>query len=292
MFAFAASPERALPRAALRAAWHEVAGVRVHALAGGPDASPPDALPVVCVHGWGVSGRYFVPAAERLAVAHRVHVPDLPGHGRSGTPRRAFDVPALADALVRWMDAVGIARATLVANSMGAQVAADAAVRHAGRVDRLVLVGPTVDRRDRTVLGHAWRLVRSAPFERPSLLPILARDYGRMHWRLVPELRAMLRHRMDARLPQVRVPALLVRGRHDAVAPSRWLAEMAALLGGPTAVVDLPRGGHAVHHAHPDAFVAAIAPFLAAPAQTPPETPAGHAAVGSVPCEPTSGHRG
>lgn len=250
------------PRRPLQSSWHVVDGVRVHALSGAPADVPADALPVVCVHGWGVSGRYWEAAAERLAATHRVHVPDLPGHGRSGTPRRPLDVPGLADALVRWMDAAGIARAVLVANSLGAQIVADVAVRHAARADRLVLVGPTIDRRDRTVPGHAWRLVRCAPFERPSLLPILVRDYVRMHWRLVPELRAMMRHRMEARLPHVRVPALLVRGRHDAVAPSRWLAEMTALLGGPTAVVELPRGGHAVHHSQPDAFVAAVAPFL------------------------------
>jgi pimeloyl-ACP methyl ester carboxylesterase len=250
---------------ALRPQWHAVDGVRVHALWGGPADGSAPGVPVVCVHGFGVSGRYFVPAAERLAAAHVVHVPDLPGHGRSGTPARAHDVPALADALVRWMDAAGLARAALVANSMGAQVAVDAAVRHAARVERLVLAGPTVDRRDRTVLGHAWRLLRCAPFERPSLVPIVARDYLRMHWRLVPELRAMLGHRVERQLPDVRVPVLLVRGAHDAVAPARWLAEMAASLGGPAAVVELPRWGHAAHFAAPDAFVAAIAPFLRAP---------------------------
>jgi pimeloyl-ACP methyl ester carboxylesterase len=249
---------------ALRSQWHVVDGVRVHALWGAPAGGSAHDVPVVCVHGFGVSGRYFVPAAERMAAMRVVHVPDLPGHGRSGTPARAPDVPALADALVRWMDAAGLARAALVANSMGAQVAVDAAVRHAARVERLVLVGPTIDRRDRTVIGHAWRLLRCAPFERPSLVPIVVRDYLRMHWRLVPELRAMLGHRVERQLPEVRGPVLLVRGAHDAVAPARWLAEMAASLGGPVAIVELPRWGHAVHHAAPDAFVAAIAPFLQA----------------------------
>jgi pimeloyl-ACP methyl ester carboxylesterase len=65
---------------------------------------------VVCVHGFGVSGRYFVPLARRLGARGPVYVPDLPGHGRSGTPPAPLDVPGLAHALVRWMDVAGLRR--------------------------------------------------------------------------------------------------------------------------------------------------------------------------------------
>ena len=40
--------------------------------------------PVVLVHGITESGRNWDPIAERLSGRHRVVVPDLRGHGRSG----------------------------------------------------------------------------------------------------------------------------------------------------------------------------------------------------------------
>ena len=44
-----------------------------------------------------------------------------------------MDIPRLADALVAWMDAAGLGRASFVANSMGCQIVVDAAFRHPDR---------------------------------------------------------------------------------------------------------------------------------------------------------------
>src|SRR5690606_10179903 len=101
--------------------------------------------PVLLVHGFGISSSYFVPAARRLGAIFDVYAPDLPGHGKSDTPPRALDVPALASALREWCAAVGIERARVVANSMGCQTAAELALREPDFVERLVLIGPTVD---------------------------------------------------------------------------------------------------------------------------------------------------
>ena len=44
---------------------------------------PADAVPILHVHGFGISGSYLMPTA-RLLVRHGVNiVPDLPGYGRS-----------------------------------------------------------------------------------------------------------------------------------------------------------------------------------------------------------------
>ena len=49
---------------------------------------PPDAAVMMHVHGFGLSGRYLLPTAERLADDFHTLVPDLPGFGRSGRSRR------------------------------------------------------------------------------------------------------------------------------------------------------------------------------------------------------------
>src|SRR4051812_3167285 len=126
----------------LRDHWVDVNGLAMFArVSSGP--VPATAPTVVMVHGLIVSSRYMIPTAKRLAAFCRVYVPDLPGYGHSDEPPCFLDVPGLADALARWMDAVGLPRAVLLGNSFGCQIVVDFAARYPERVDRAILVGPT-----------------------------------------------------------------------------------------------------------------------------------------------------
>ena len=104
--------------------------------------APADAPVMVHLHGFGLSGRYLLPTAERLATEYRTYVPDLPGFGRSWRAPRALDVPGLAQTAARFLDDRGIERATLVGNSMGCPVITEFAYRFPDRIDRAVLVSP------------------------------------------------------------------------------------------------------------------------------------------------------
>lgn len=223
--------------------------------------APRECLPVVLVHGLGISSAYFVPAAERLAAHLDVYAPDLPGHGRSDDPARPLDVTDLADALRAWMLVMRIDRASLVANSMGCQTAVELAVRYPDVVDRLVLIGPTLDREARALPRLLPRFAAGGLHEKASMMPLLVRDYLRMRSRLMEELRFMLQDRIEDKLPRVAVPVLLMRGEHDHIAPQRWVDELAAHT--PDArVVVVPGGGHAVHYGAPDRVVRSMLPFL------------------------------
>jgi pimeloyl-ACP methyl ester carboxylesterase len=255
--------ERQLRRGEVReleSVWTEVGGCRMHARWGGCPAERRP-VPVVLVHGFGISSSYFVPAAERLATEFAVYAPDLPGHGKSDTPREPLDIPRLADALVGWMDAVGLRRACLVANSMGCQVVVDAAVRYPERVDRLVLIAPATDPAARNVVRQAWRLLLDARHERFSLIPLLIMDYLRMGLRLIPESRFMLRDRIEDKLPHVSAPVLLVGGQKDPIVPQGWV-EAAARLVPSARLIIIPGWGHAPHYSAPRVLVDAVAPFL------------------------------
>src|SRR5687768_12742987 len=151
--------------------WSTVHGLRLHARLGGWDNRSET---VVLVHGLGVSSRYMVPTLRVLQRDVRVAAPDLPGFGRTDTPRHPLTIPQLADALMAWMDAMHLASATLVGNSMGAQIVVDAAIRYASRVDAVVLVGPTLEPSIRHPLPALWRLAVDTFREAPSLPLIVA----------------------------------------------------------------------------------------------------------------------
>ncbi|WP_292510847.1 alpha/beta fold hydrolase, partial [Methylobacterium sp.] len=56
---------------------------------------PDNRLPVILVHGLGMSSRYMIPLARHLAPHFRVYAPDLPGFGLSDKPHRALTVREL-----------------------------------------------------------------------------------------------------------------------------------------------------------------------------------------------------
>jgi 2-hydroxy-6-oxonona-2,4-dienedioate hydrolase len=242
--------------------WWDVNGQRMHARVA-TDSARNARLPLVLVHGLGVSGAYFVPAAQRLATEFDVYVPDLPGHGLSHTPAVQPDIAGLAQALVDWMDAAGLARVALVGHSMGCQVAVQAALRNPGRIDRMVLIAPAPDPAARTAVQQAGRLIMGGVFERPSLFPHVLKDYWRIGSRFLPEFRHMLAYPIEAKLPEIGVPVMLIRGEHDFIAPQAWLDEAARLLRAPSQVV-IPYWGHAVQFSGAEQVAGAMRSFLAA----------------------------
>ena len=217
---------------------------------------------VVLVHGLVIASRYMVPTARRLAPLANVYAPDLPGYGKSAKPASILSLPELADALAAWMSAAGLERAHLVGNSFGCQIIAEFALRHAARVDRLVLQGPTVDPAARSLRRQLARIARNSTGEPKSLGFISLRDYWAAGLRRVrATIRMALADRLEDKLPLIHAPALVVRGTRDPLVPHEWAARVAALL--PRGeLVELPDLPHTINYSAPDAFVEAIAPFL------------------------------
>ncbi|NDD28502.1 MAG: alpha/beta fold hydrolase [Proteobacteria bacterium] len=95
--------------------------------------------PLVCVNGLGAHLGYWFSTAERLAARHRVIIYDHRGAGRSDAPPGLYTIEQMRDDLKGLLDALGVARASLVGHSMGGSVAMSFAAAHPERVDRLVL---------------------------------------------------------------------------------------------------------------------------------------------------------
>jgi pimeloyl-ACP methyl ester carboxylesterase len=261
------------PPAQLESRFVEVGGLAVHhRVSLAPQESRvPAATPLVLVHGLGVSSRYMIRLAETLATGRFVYAPDLPGFGRSETPRRPLDVHAQAELLAAWMPAAGLERAAFFGHSLGSQVVADLALNHPHRVTRLVLAAPTIDDGGRSVPRELLRLLWDVPREPFALVPIVTRDYLRAGlWRVLRTLRYALADRLEERLPALDLPVLVLRGARDPVVSERWSEKVAGLLPqGRLAVV--PRAAHALQFSHPREVAALLKDFLdeGSPSSTP-----------------------
>ncbi|MDD9878689.1 MAG: alpha/beta hydrolase [Magnetovibrio sp.] len=117
-----------------------VDGKRAHAATGSRENAPGDPA-VVLVHGAGLDRTIWQMQTRNIAfTGRRCYAVDLPGHGRSDGPALA-SVAEMADWVIRFMDAAGIDKATLMGHSMGSLITLDAAARHPDRAERLILTG-------------------------------------------------------------------------------------------------------------------------------------------------------
>ena len=223
----------------------------------------PDSAPtVVLVHGVGVSHRYLMPTAERLATFCRVWVPDLPGFGLSSKPQHILTLQELSDALADWMRAVEIRRATLLGNSFGCQIIADFAVRHAALIERAILQGPTVDPAARTARQQLWRWLVNGRHEAPAQALVILRDYRDCGLRRVfRTFKYALDDHIEGTLPHVRVPTLVVRGSRDVIVPQRWAEEATRLLPDGRLVI-IPHAAHTLNYQKPAELTEAVRSFL------------------------------
>ena len=97
--------------------------------------------PIVLVHGLSGCWQNWLENLPHFGRTHRVIALDLPGFGASPMPSWEIDIPAYGRLLHDFCEKVGVdGAATLVGNSMGGFIAAEAATASPGRFERLVLV--------------------------------------------------------------------------------------------------------------------------------------------------------
>ena len=168
----------------------------------------------------------------------------------------------LADALVGWMQAMGLSSATFLGNSMGCQVIVNVALRYPERVRRAILVGPTMDPQVRTIHRAGPRLLLDCLREPVHFLPVLVREYGHAGLRrTIGTLQYIFADRMEEQLPLILVPTLVVRGSRDPLVSQQWVEQVHHLLPNGQLIV-VPGAAHAVNYNSPNELASITRRFL------------------------------
>ncbi len=236
--------------------------------------------------GIGGSCRGWLPIQVPEFSRHRRTVIfDYPGVGNSEGDDAPFTTSDLADTLAELLDSLAIKRAAVLGAFMGGMVAQQLALRHAERVERLVLVG-TYARPDakRRMLLTQWRelarigaplevLVRDRllwtaqdeTIEQTDLIEQMIAFFSRDGAPLTPELfarqcEACLTHDTLDRLHAIHQPTLVVCGRNDALAPPKFHRQLADEIPG-ARLVTFAYGAHLVMVEAAQAFNRAVIEF-------------------------------
>ena len=223
-----------------------------------------DGVPIVHVHGFGISGAYLMPTARMLAGRRVNVVPDLPGYGRSARRDRVLNIPDLAVALLAVLDALDIDRAVLVGNSMGCPVGLEVARAAPERVHSLVLVSPAGGLQNQPLLRALGQLAQDVVLESPRMVPVALPDYVRFGpvngLRLFHEL---TQYPSLERLLHTTVPTLAVLGGRDPLMPSfARVREVVRAAPRHLTVARIEKAAHAVNFSHPVELAGAIDAWL------------------------------
>jgi pimeloyl-ACP methyl ester carboxylesterase len=253
-------PKRAA--SALAEHWTRVDGVDIFYR---ESPAPTNAPVMMHVHGFGLSGRYLLPTAERLRDEFHTLVPDLPGFGRSGKPIKSLDVPELAHAAASFLDDRHIGSATLVGNSMGCPIICEFAYRYPERLDRAVLVSPAGGVHNQPLRRAMRQLARDGAREPVGMVGVAAPDYLRFG---VPStvrmFRALTRYPTLERLLALRIPTLVVIGDRDPLMPGPdRVREIAGRTDNHVLVVIIEGAAHAINFSNPGELANVIRQFMA-----------------------------
>ncbi len=95
---------------------------------------------VVFLHGWGVDSRLWFKLLPLLGDNYDLYFIDLPGFGKSQTPKDAIDLDKYSDLVVDFSKKIGLKKFSLVGHSFGGRIAIKIASKNPGFLDKLVLV--------------------------------------------------------------------------------------------------------------------------------------------------------
>jgi pimeloyl-ACP methyl ester carboxylesterase len=237
---------------------------------------------IVFVHGaandhsvWALQSRYFAHHG------HNVVAVDLPGHGRSAGSALPT-VEAIADWLVRVLEAMSIERAVFVGHSMGSLATLACASHHPDRVAKVALLGcaapmPVSDALLAAAQSDehlAFELINSWSHSQrkqlggnqvPGLwmtggsMRLLERaPQGVLHTDLLA-CRTYVRGAEDA--AALRVPALMIVGGRDIMVPPKAAQPLIKALP-ECQMITLAGTGHAMMAEQPDAVLDALRDFV------------------------------
>lgn len=193
--------------------------------------------PVLFLHGWMGSWRYWYPTIERVAEHFRTYSFDFWGFGDTRQVKsRHESIQSYSDQVIRFLDELGIDRVLLVGHSMGGMVALKTAINHPKRISRVVAVGAPIvgdslswllKLTDRPVLANAFA---RAPWLRrymfrmflgetndPAVNEILDDSVKSSSTTLRRAVGSMWRTDLRPELPRLSVPSLIVHGGRDEI---------------------------------------------------------------------------
>ena len=190
--------------------------------------------PLVFIHGWLGSWRYWMPAMEELSARYRTYALDLWGFGDSDKISMHYTIDAYVKLLEEFLDKLIMEslRPTLVGHALGGVVALLFAAQAPERVEQVMavsvpLVGAAINRPLATFSGNGDALARLIT-RRANFSEVGTEARKTDTDAITRSVRSAMGHDLRNVLPPLKGPVLLVYGGDDPIvkpAQEEWLRD-------------------------------------------------------------------
>jgi pimeloyl-ACP methyl ester carboxylesterase len=97
--------------------------------------------PIIFIHGWIGSWRYWVPTMQATSIAYRSYALDLWGFGETAKAPERYTLENQVQLLDGFLDALGIGKIAIIGHGLGAVIGLMYATRQPDYVDRVMAIG-------------------------------------------------------------------------------------------------------------------------------------------------------
>jgi pimeloyl-ACP methyl ester carboxylesterase len=101
--------------------------------------------PVIFLHGWLGSWRYWIPALQSASTDFRAYAVDLWGFGDTAREISRYSLDKQINLLDQFLQEMGIGKVALVGHGLGAIIGLHYTLRHPNTVDRIMAINAPVD---------------------------------------------------------------------------------------------------------------------------------------------------
>jgi pimeloyl-ACP methyl ester carboxylesterase len=101
--------------------------------------------PIVFLHGWVGSWRYWISSMQVASTSYRAYALDLFGYGDTAHDPACYSLEKQASLLTGFLDEMGIGKIAIVGHGLGALVGFYFAAQQPGSVDRIMAVSSPLD---------------------------------------------------------------------------------------------------------------------------------------------------
>jgi pimeloyl-ACP methyl ester carboxylesterase len=217
--------------------------------------------PIIFLHSWLGSWRYWVPAMEVASERYRAYALDFWGFGESDRRGDSFSVSSYVDMLGQFMDKMGMPMANLVGHGLGGIVAIRAARERPERFPKVMTVATPLT--GQAIAGHikpgtfsklfggnnstnVWaKLIKGIPIADPEVQQELFEDTEGLSEKVLTSVQDSL---LDTNLHQdvraLTVPLLAVYGGQDKIVTSEHASFLNEMTDRPVQLLVLPKANH------------------------------------------------
>lgn len=235
--------------------------------------------PIVILHGWGLSGKTFLPLAETLKKhGHRVYAPDLPGFGETEMSKLPLTLTDYTRFLDEYIKKNHIEHPILIGHSFGGRVSLKYNELHPKSVRALILSGTpgfTPIPKKKLVLFIILAKIGKILFTIPPLNLIQdsvrrwyyyfvgAKEFFRAEGSMRETFKNIVKEDLVTAMEAVDNPTLLLWGEYDIIVPLPIAERMHQVIAGSDLVV-IPEADHGVPFKQPEVFASYVERFMKA----------------------------